>query len=72
MKGQHSLFSMEHKLAFAMALLRFLRPVDRDGLPDPKGSLSSKIPSRTISLVNKHVKEAMDASSTKKRGPYKR
>ena len=39
-----------------MALLRYFKK--RDGLPDPKGSLSHTIPSRAISMANSEVTEA--------------
>ena len=51
-----------------MALLRYFKK--RDGLPDPKGSLSHTIPSRAISMANSEVTEAM--TGDKKRGPYKK
>ena len=51
-----------------MALLRYFKK--RDGLPDPKGSLSHTIPSRAISMANSEVTEA--TTGDKKRGPYKK
>ena len=54
-----------------MALLKYLR--NKDGLPDPRGSLSAVIPARMISIANEAVHEEIEASSSKKcRGPYKR
>ena len=50
------------------ALLRYFKK--RDGLPDPKGSLSHTIPSRAISMANSEVTEA--TTGDKKRGPYKK
>ena len=51
-----------------MALLRYLNP--KDGLPDPKGSLSQSVPSRAIAAANEEVTRAR--SGVKKRGPYRR
>lgn len=51
-----------------MALLRYLKPID--GLPDPRSSLSSRIPSVAIQEANEEVRQAQ-ASQKKKRGPYK-
>ena len=53
-----------------MALLRYLKP--RDGLPDPKGSLSLSVPSQAIARANREVQEAMNSKGRKKRGPYGR
>ena len=39
-----------------MALFRYLKR--KDGLPDPKGSLSLAIPSQTISIAKRKVTEA--------------
>ena len=52
-----------------MALLRYLKP--RDGLPDPRGSLSSSMPSQAIAQANCEVQEAIQ-SDKGKRGPYKK
>ena len=53
-----------------MALLRYFKPVD--GLPNPKGPLSSSISSQAIAAANKEVQKAVGQSSVtgKKRGPY--
>ena len=51
-----------------MALLWYSK--QRDGLPNPKGSLSLAIPLPAISMVNCIVTEAMTGG--KKRGPYKK
>ena len=59
------------KFLVSMALLKYLR--NKDGLPDPRGSLSDVIPARTSSIANEAVREEIEASSSKKRrGPYKR
>ena len=50
-----------------MSLLRFFKPID--GLPDPRGVLSSSIPSEAIEQANKEVQKAT-SSKKKKRGPY--
>ena len=52
-----------------MALLRYLQP--RDGLPDPRGSLSCSVPSQAIAQANKEV-EALRENKKVKRGQYKR
>ena len=54
-----------------MALLRYMKPVG--GLPDPRGSLSSSIPSQAIAEANKEVQKATgSAPGGGKRGPYKK
>ena len=50
-----------------MALLRYLRPID--GLPDPKGPPSFKLPSAAIANANHHVQEAIH-NGKQKRGSY--
>ena len=42
----------------------------RDGLPDPKGSLSASIPAEAISLANTEVQKVIDSKKANKRGPY--
>ena len=56
-----------------MALLKYLK-ASKDGLPDPKGSLSSPIPTRVIAEANWEVKQLLSHHSANggKRGPYKR
>ena len=44
-----------------MALLRYLRLLN--GLPDPRGLLSSKVPSG-LAEVNRHVQEAIQGERT--------
>ena len=51
-----------------MALLRYLQL--RDGLPDPRGSLSCSVPSQAIAQANKEV-EALRENKKVKRGQYK-
>jgi len=51
-----------------MALLRWLQP--RNGLPDPRGSLSSSILSQAIAAANREVEEAIRTASSGKRAPY--
>ena len=55
-----------------MALLRYLKPVD--GLPDPKGPLTSYISAQAIAEANKEVQKPTSHSSAtkKKRGNYKK
>ena len=52
-----------------MALLKYLVP--KDGLPDPKGSLSQSIPSRAIAAANNEVTKATSGAMNKC-GPYRR
>ena len=42
----------------------------RDGLPDPKGSLSRQLSSEVIAQANKEVEKALSAAGDKKHGPY--
>jgi len=42
----------------------------KNGLPDPKGPLSTVLPSRVIAMANNEVEKVKRAG--KKRGPYKR
>ena len=51
-----------------MSLLKYLKL--RDGLPDPKGSLSNSVASSAIAMANKEVEK--EIAKKKKRGPYKR
>ena len=55
-------------MAGRMSIRRYLKPI---GLPDPKGSLSTTIPSATIASANREVQKAI-RSGKKKRGPYKK
>ena len=48
-----------------MALLRYLER--KDGLPDPRGSLSFAVPKQAIAETNSEVHSAC---TSKKRGPY--
>ena len=61
-------FFTRAQCSYSMALLRYLNP--KDGLPDPKGSLSQSVPSRAIAAANEEVTRAR--SGVKKRGPYRR
>ena len=40
-----------------MLILSYFKP--KDGLPDPKGSLSSILPSQAIALANKEVEKVI-------------
>ena len=54
-----------------MALLKYLSP--RDGLPDPKGALSSAISPQAIAQASREVtREHRSRSELKRRGPYAR
>ena len=52
-----------------MSLLRYLK--QKDGLPDPKGSLSSKVPTRASVRAYREVEVEL-VEQKKKRGPYRR
>ena len=51
-----------------MSLLRYLKR--KDGLLDPKASLTSKVPTRANVRANREV-EAEQVEQKKKRGPYR-
>ena len=55
-----------------MSLRQYFK--SRDGLPDPKGSLSSRLPSLAIASANREVQKVLEKSQNpaKKRGPYKK
>ena len=52
-----------------MSLLRYLKR--KDGLPDPKASLNSKVPTWAIVRANWEVEVEL-VEQKKKRGPYRR
>ena len=52
-----------------MALFRYFKP--QDGLPDPRGTLSTSILPTAIAQANREVQKTT-GSNRKKRGPYKR
>ena len=52
-----------------MALLRYLKPTN--GLPDPRGSLSTAMSREAIAAANEEVEKELNAA-TKKRGQYKK
>ena len=57
----------------SQSLLRYLK--HRNGLPDPRGSLSNSVSSRAISRANDEVEaelERQKKENGKKRGPYYR
>ena len=50
-----------------MSIRCYFKP--KDSVPDPKGSLSSRIPSQAIALANKEVEKIINKKGgTKKRG----
>ena len=51
-----------------MSLLRFFKP--KDGLPDPRGTLSTSLTYAAIAQANQEVQKA--TSSVKQCGPYKK
>ncbi len=56
-----------------MTLLRYLK--QKDGLPDPRGPLSTSIQSRVIARANREVEAELveiSKSKEKKRGAYRR
>jgi len=54
-----------------MSIRSYFKP--KDGLPDPKGSLSSCLPSQAIALANKEVEKlASEKGIGKQRGQYRR
>ena len=52
-----------------MSLLQYFK--SKDGLPDPRGELSSSVTSRAISRANIEVQAELEKEK-KKRGPYRR
>ena len=56
------------RVKIIMSILNYFKP--RDGLPDPKGSLSSCLSSQAIAAINKEVEKVMPSSNSiaKKRG----
>ena len=54
-----------------MALWKYLK-APKDGLPDPRGSLANKIPSRAIEQANQEVRQLSAKESKGKCGPYKK
>jgi hypothetical protein len=52
-----------------MSLLRYLKPID--GLPDPRGSLSTTVSREAIAAANQEVQKELNATR-KKRGQYKK
>jgi hypothetical protein len=53
-----------------MSLRQYFR--SRDGLPDPRGILSSSLPSRAIAAANREVEAVLSTEKSKKRGPYQK
>ena len=53
----------------AMSILNYLKP--QNGLSDPNGSFSLRLPSEAIALANREVAKATKESNMK-RGQYKR
>ena len=53
-----------------MSIRSFFKPAN--GVPDPKGPLSSAIPSHAIALANKEIEKTATSENGKKRGQYKR
>jgi len=53
-----------------MSLCRYLEP--RNGLPDPKGVLSTSISPQAISRANFEVESVLKSQGNTSRGPYRR
>ena len=51
--------------------IKYLK-ASKDGLPDPKESLSSTIPSRAIAKANWEVQQLVSHENGGKRGPHKK
>ena len=52
-------------------MLKYLK-VNKDGLPDPKGSLSGTIPSRAIAQANREIQQSVSQENGGKQEPYKK
>jgi len=52
-----------------MTLLRYMKPTG--GLPDPRGSLSSSIPTQAITEAKKEVQKTVGTANRGTHGPYK-
>ena len=62
---------------WSMALWKYLkRNANKDGLPDPRGSLSAEVPSQAIEQANREVRLLMGdqqkGQNGKKRGSYRK
>ena len=58
-------------ISLRMSIRKYFKP--KDGLPDPKGSLSCILPSQAIAVANKEVEKIMnEKGGTKKCGQYGR
>ena len=55
-----------------MSILSYFQRVPKpsDGLPDPNGSLSSKLPPSAIQQANNYVSPVIDKQAAGRRGPY--
>ena len=51
-----------------MSIKKYFKP--REGLPDPRGSISASISTRAIHLANLEVEKAVNAEKVKWCGPY--
>ena len=52
-------------------MLKYLK-VNKDGLPDPNGSLSGIIPSHAIAQANLEIQQLISQENGGKREPYKK
>ena len=50
---------------FKMALLKYFKPCNKGGLPNPRGSLSAKVPWRAIAQANQEVQQALANQSAR-------
>ena len=55
-----------------MSILKYFQRVPKpsDGLPDPNGSLSSKLPPSAIQQANNYVSPVIEKQASGRRGPY--
>ena len=53
----------------AMSLLQYFKPTN--GLPNPRGTLSSHVNSSAIASANREVEKLLSAKKSKKRGRYR-
>ena len=61
--------AIPHELVPGMSILKYFK--QKDGLPEPRGELSTSVRPSAIARANKEVEEEM-AAAGKTRGPYRR
>ena len=50
-----------------MALLKYFKSCNKDGLPNPRGSLSEEVPSRAIAQANQEMQQVLQSAKPKKK-----